>query len=427
MEHYLLLVAAVAVALAFEFVNGFHDTANAVATVIYTRSLKSHWAVLYSGLLNFAGVMLAGAGVAYSIVHLFPLDSLLAQGAMSGPGIALVFSVLTAAIVWNLATWYVGIPASSSHALIGSIIGASMGYSLQQGIPLESGVPWDKARQIMVALLISPLFGFAAAALLLRLVRIFARDERLYAEPGERPPLWIRGLLIATCGGVSFAHGSNDGQKGMGLIMLILMGLAPASYCLNLSSETHSRAAVACRQAAEKLPDLRPSLLRSAQVWEQPLTELSSDQRADFRRQTSLQVKALKQAGLKEQAAVLEGEINYVSTWVKVAVALALGLGTMIGWKRVVVTVGEKIGKTHLSYAQGAAAELVAATTILLADILKMPVSTTHVLSSGVAGAMFAQRSGLQSRTLVHIGLAWVLTLPVCISLAFALFVSLGV
>lgn len=461
MEHtqILLLFLAVGGALAFEFVNGFHDTANAVATVIYTRSMKSHWAVLFSGLLNFAGVMLAGVGVAYSIVNLFPLESLTSVGSAGSHTLSLIFSVLGSAIIWNLATWYVGIPASSSHALIGSIMGASMGFCLQAGIPLEQGVPWDKARQVLAALLISPLLGFASAALLLRLTRALIQDKTLYQAPegDQPPPLWIRSLLILTCGGVSFAHGSNDGQKGMGLVMLILIGLAPSAYSLNLNTDPllREKARAACVLMAQQLPlenqtrgslqeelqayltqakpptALRESLTYSAQVWAQPLSNLASEERVAFRQLTTLQVKCLRKIASEQpdQAAMclaaardLETPLNYVADWVKGSVALALGLGTLVGWKRIVVTVGEKIGKSNLNYAQGAAAQMVAASTILLADICKMPVSTTHVLSSGVAGAMYAQKSGLQRKTLWQIALAWVLTLPVCITMAFGLY-----
>ena len=459
---FLLLLLAVGGALAFEFVNGFHDTANAVATVIYTRSLRSHWAVLYSGLLNFAGVMLAGVGVAYSIVNLFPVESLMNVAGATSHTLTLIFSVLGAAMVWNLGTWYLGIPASSSHALIGSILGASMGYCLQTGVPLHDGVPWDKARQVMAALLISPLFGFACAALTLTVMRRFLRDERLYTAPqGEQPPpWWIRMLLIATCGGVSFAHGSNDGQKGMGLVMLILIGMAPATFSLNLHGNPALQrgAQTACVEMAALLPDgpsklpvedelgaylkgsqppasLRQSLLRSAEVWGQPVTRLSAEERVSLRRLTTLQVKCLRKLSherptqaqaFQAGATALEAPVQYVANWVKIAVALALSLGTLVGWKRIVVTVGEKIGKTHLTYAQGGAAQLVTATTILLADLFKMPVSTTHVLSSGIAGAMHAQGSGLQRKTLINICLAWVLTLPVCITLSLGLYLCLS-
>ena len=460
--HTLILLLAIGGALAFEFVNGFHDTANAVATVIYTRSMKSHWAVLFSGLLNFAGVMMAGVGVAYSIVHLFPLEALSSPGALAHQGMAMIFAVLGAAMIWNLGTWFLGIPASSSHALIGSILGASMGFCIQQGVPLQEGVAWDKARQITAALLISPLFGFLCSFLMLRLMRRLTSDQRLFQAPqGEAPPpLWIRALLIATCGGVSFAHGSNDGQKGMGLMMLILIGLAPATFALNLRGDStlNLRAQAACRQMADLLPQdharlpinqelqaylrgtavpqgLRASFLDSARVWGSDLSQLPDEQRIAFRNLTGLQVRCLRklagQGGphaqeMKEAARALEAPIEYVADWVKVAVALALGLGTMVGWKRIVVTVGEKIGKEGLNYGQGAAAQLVTASTILLADVMKMPVSTTHVLSSGVAGAMSAQKCQLQRKTLYSICLAWVLTLPACITLALGLYLGLA-
>jgi PiT family inorganic phosphate transporter len=418
-----MTILALIVALAFELVNGFHDTANAVATVIYTRSLKSSWAVVYSGLLNFIGVMAAGVGVAYSIVHLFPLDAMLPQGQVTHVAVVMIFAVLCAAIVWNVATWFVGIPVSTSHALVGAILGASMAFSLQHGVSIESGVAWGKARSVILALLFSPILGFVAAWLLIKLAAPFVDNKAGPSTSTDSPPPWpTRLLLIATCGGVSFAHGSNDGQKGMGLMMLILMALAPTSYCLDLhaSQRVNQQAVEACVSAARQSPaPLSASLMASARIWEN-LDALPAEQRPELRKRTTEQVRALRQIpALAPQADVLEGRIEYVSIWVKLAVALALGIGTMIGWKRVVVTVGEKIGKSHLTYSEGASAQLVAAVTILLADRLNMPVSTTHVLSSGVAGSMAADGSGVQGKTLAQIGLAWVLTLPVCIVLGY--------
>ena len=451
---------ALLAALAFEFVNGFHDTSNAVATVIYTRSMRATPAVIYSGVLNFLGVMAAGVGVAYSVVNLFPTELLLSQR-MAGVALSMVFAVLGAAILWNLGTWYLGIPASSSHTMIGAIVGVSMGYSLHLGLSVEQGVPWDKVRSVMAALLFSPLIGFLSAGLLILVMRRVLRDPRLYAEPeGEQPPpVWIRALLILTCGGVSFSHGSNDGQKGMGLIMLVLMGLLPAGFSLNLAASSAERLQLStrCQEAAQHLsdsgsPELAPAemnrtlsaylegriseqevtpvlaaaLRHTSQTLQSPIDQVPTHERATLRVTCQLEARALRKAHtdpvLVGCAQGLENFLQYVATWIKLAVALALGLGTMIGWKRVVVTVGEKIGKAPLSYAQGLTAQLVTTITILLADVFKMPVSTTHVLSSGVAGAMSAQGSGLQWRTLRMILLAWVLTLPVCVTLGMGLF-----
>src|SRR5499427_7748587 len=230
---FLLLAIALLVALGFEFVNGFHDTANAVATVIYTHSLDPHVAVAWSGLCNFLGVVLSTGIVAFSIISLLPVELILQVG--SGAGFAMVFALLTAAIIWNLGTWWLGLPASSSHTLIGSIIGVGIANQLMAVKTGTSGVDWGQAANIGRSLLVSPIFGFVMAAGLLLLARKLIPDERLYRAPevGQPPPFWIRALLILTCTGVSFAHGSNDGQKGMGLIMLILVGIVPTAYALN--------------------------------------------------------------------------------------------------------------------------------------------------------------------------------------------------
>ena len=443
-----LLILCLTIALSFEFVNGFHDTANAVATVIYTKSLKPWVAVIWSGLMNFLGVLLGGAAVAFSIVHLLPVDLLINIG--KNAGLLMVLSLLIAAIAWNFGTWYFGLPASSSHALIGSIIGVGLASSIFSSRGFGSGVNWSKAEQVGLSLLISPLVGFLVAGGLLLLSKTLLKNRKLYQEPeGDRPPpLWIRAILFLTCTGVSFAHGSNDGQKGVGLIMLILIGILPTHYAINTNfNSTEVGKTMAGIQRVESIlakaggdatravtDDLIQihSVLRDAAG----MNNLSSQARIELRNlvlraddglgqfekdQTTFLSSADKEA-IKQLRSQMRGVVDFVVTWVIVAVALALGIGTTVGWKRVVVTVGEKIGKTHLSYAQGASAELVAMTTIATADIFGLPVSTTHVLSSGVAGTMAANLSGLQLRTIRNIALAWVLTLPVTILLAGALF-----
>lgn len=457
------LVLALMVALAYEFVNGFHDTANAVATVIYTKSLKPWPAVVYSGLLNFLGVLFSGVGVAYAIVNLFPHSVLDSMGT-GGDGFAAVFGVLVGAIVWNLGTWYLGIPASSSHTLIGSITGVGLAYSwVTAGMTFGQGVQWSKVKGIVLALFFSPALGFFAAALLLVVLKSAFKNPALYRSPeGDNPPpWWIRGLLIVTCGGVSFAHGSNDGQKGMGLIMLILIGIVPGAFALNLMAPKAQWesipgysvvAASALHQPTVTPPSLELSVGRLEAFLEDrrydpivpealsvvvgelgnrlrvsSLQDIAAEERFQtrilcvliyrtwgesvFQSHQSLTSEQRQALGLV--AAQAEHLSKYVSPWVKLAVAVALGLGTMIGWKRVVVTVGEKIGKEHLSYGQGASAEAVAALTILAADHFHMPVSTTHILSSGVAGTMYVHGSGLQRRTVLTLLSAWVLTLPV--------------
>ena len=469
---YILLFVALLIALGFEFVNGFHDTANAVATVIYTHSLPAEFAVMWSGFFNFLGVLLSSGAVAFGIVSLLPVELILQVG--SSAGFAMVFALLIAAIVWNLGTWYFGLPASSSHTLIGSIIGVGIANAVMRGRDGTSGVDWTKATEIGYALLLSPLFGFCMAALLLLVLKFVVRNPALYAAPegNKPPPLWIRGILIATCTGVSFAHGSNDGQKGMGLIMLILIGTVPTAYALNRAlpesqvvkfQQTSAAASkvIAAKGAGHSIiGDPRPAVTQYVslhkinegtypslavlvkEVGDQvqkysTLNKVPAEAVGNTRNDMYLTSEAIrfmmkdKENDLsKEEVATLnaykgslDSATKFIPTWVKIAVAIALGLGTMIGWKRIVSTVGEKIGKTHLTYAQGASAELVAAGTIGAADIFGLPVSTTHVLSSGVAGTMAANGSGLQMATIRNLLMAWVLTLPAAICLSAGLYV----
>jgi PiT family inorganic phosphate transporter len=472
---YILLGVALLVALGFEFVNGFHDTANAVATVIYTHSLPPNFAVVWSGFFNFLGVLVSSGAVAFGIISLLPVELILQVG--SGAGFAMVFALLIAAIMWNLGTWWLGLPASSSHTLIGSIIGVGVANALMHGRDGTSGVDWPQAVKIGYSLLLSPLVGFGCAALLLLALRAFVKNRALYEEPrGEAPPpWWIRGLLILTCTGVSFAHGSNDGQKGMGLIMLILVGTVPMAYALNralpadqvtqfvavaqvtqqslnnypqpatpaMMAPAAPRAVLATYVRTHTLtPDVVPALAAlTGDIGAQVKSYGSFDRvpaasASNVRNDMYLSAEAIrflgKDAGVHfdtdttANLAAFKKQIDdatkFIPLWVKVAVAIALGLGTMVGWKRIVVTVGEKIGKTHLTYAQGASAELVAMLTIGAADIYGLPVSTTQVLSSGVAGTMAANRSGLQLSTVRNLALAWVLTLPVAIALSGSLY-----
>src|SRR5579862_4357359 len=253
---YLLLGIALLVALGFEFVNGFHDTANAVATVIYTHSLEPHIAVVWSGFWNFLGVLASSGLVAFAIISLLPVELILQVG--SKAGFAMVFALLVAAIIWNLGTWYFGLPASSSHTLIGSVIGVGIANQMMSGKSGTSGVDWGQALNIGKSLLLSPLVGFGVAALLLFAAKALIHDEKLYRAPegNEPPPFYIRCLLILTCTGVSFFHGSNDGQKGMGLIMLILIGTVPTAYALNHAvSFRESQDFIAVSQQAAEVLD----------------------------------------------------------------------------------------------------------------------------------------------------------------------------
>jgi PiT family inorganic phosphate transporter len=471
----LLLVCALVLALSFEFVNGFHDTANAVATVIYTHSLKPAYAVVWSGLFNFLGVLTSTGAVAFGIIALLPVELVVNVG--SGAGFAMVFALLLSAIIWNVGTWYFGLPASSSHTLIGSIIGVGLMNSyLSSTAKFGEGINWGKVQDTATALIVSPIIGFVAAALLLLLCKALIKNPKLYTSPegNAPPPIWIRGLLILTCTGVSFAHGSNDGQKGMGLIMLILIGIVPAGFALNLGgdaasmsklvADSHASVAIIDRmnnnqpaptddkhiqevlsaylRSGQTTPETMPSLGGAAHridatIGNAPtLKDIPAGDRANLRSDIYLVSESINKMlkgttfgdADKKTLGAFKDEMKsatmFIPIWVKAAVAIALGLGTMIGWKRIVVTVGEKIGKAHLTYAQGASAELVTMATISGADAIGLPVSTTHILSSGIAGTMAANRSGLQKDTVRNILLAWVLTLPVCVFLGATLFAA---
>jgi phosphate/sulfate permease len=456
---FFLLFFALFAACVFEFINGFHDTANAVATVIYTNSLKPTQAVVYSGILNFIGVITGGVGVGMSIVNLLPVELLIDQDVYHS--LAMVMAMLFSAIIWNFGTWYFGLPSSSSHTLIGAIMGVGLGYALlpenQTG---AAAINWDKVKDIFTGLLMAPLFGFAMAIFLMfilrRTVSKNVRDQ-IFSEPkkNQAPPNWIRGTLITTCGLVSFFHGKNDGQKGIGLMMLILIGVLPSYFAIT---------------SAKKLKDIQPDLVKIEAIVNKIdtvglgvsemkhindiksnitfLNPVVNQTSADTSSKLHLRGAILKVASnakkllsdesvsmstddretltklaTKEEKGIRRAT-DFAPFWVIMLISLSLGLGTMIGWKRIVVTVGEKIGKSHLTYAQGASAELVAAVTIGLASGFKLPVSTTHTLSSGIAGSMVASKGikNLQAGTIKNIAIAWVLTLPVSMMLSAGLF-----
>lgn len=465
------------IALGFEFVNGFHDTANAVATVIYTNSMPAPLAVMWSGTFNFLGVLFSSGAVAYTIVTLLPVDLILHVG--SSAGYAMIFALLLAAVLWNLATWYVGLPNSSSHTLIGSVLGVGLANQVISSGSKggTAGVDWSQAYGVLSGLFWSPLIGFVCAFVLLYAMKAVIRAPELYREPaGDAPPPGpIRALLIFTCTLVSFFHGSNDGQKGMGLIMLILIGCAPTAYALNRTMPASATAAFIETAKTGVAPfatragtidpntdHARTTLVAALQQRQAndarvygAMTTLSADISQRIRGygaisnipaaatgnlrndmylvlDTSKLITKAKDAGTRFRPAELkaidgyqknlEQGTRYIPIWVKLAVAVALGLGTMVGWRRIVKTVGERIGKTHLTYGMGAAAELVAGLTIAFADRMAVPVSTTHILTSGVAGASLANRAGLQFRTIRNMVLAWVLTLPAAMILSGGLY-----
>ncbi|MDJ1480590.1 inorganic phosphate transporter [Cytophagaceae bacterium YF14B1] len=445
----ILLLFCLFCACAFEFVNGFHDTANAVATVIYTNSLQPWTAVTWSGICNFVGVLTGGIAVAMGIVNLLPTNLLIDQNVWHN--VAMILALLFSAIIWNLGTWYFGLPASSSHTLIGSILGVGLAFGLMSN-SVES-VNWGKAGEIGLSLLISPLFGFSITIVLMYILRRTVENKAIFKEPPKKqaPPLWIRIILIITCTLVSFFHGSNDGQKGVGLVMLILISIVPLRFAIDSrldKKELHTHAASLhvlvssldttrlSKEAKEAIALVSKELGEMEQSIPTKASEdIAPEKKLEIRRDILLinkQTSIIKKEVGQEDTKAIEKDMerlnaftNYAPPWVTVMISISLGLGTMIGWKRIVRTIGEKIGKSHLTYAQGASSELVAASTIGLATGLGLPVSTTHVLSSGIAGSMVASNGikNLQPKTIRNIAMAWILTLPVSIFLSATLYV----
>jgi phosphate/sulfate permease len=458
LSYSLLLIVCLVAACGFEFVNGFHDTANAVATVIYTNSLKPWVAVIWSGFMNSVGVFAGGIAVAMGIVNLLPVESLVDQNIAHS--LAMVGALLLSAITWNLLTWYFGIPCSSSHTLIGSILGVGIAYSL---LPESTGVAvdWSQASKIGMSLLVSPAFGFTLTIGVMFLIRVLTKgrpdSDDLFKEPKKNspPPAWIRGILLLTCTGVSFFHGQNDGQKGVGLIMLVLIGIVPGFFALNarLDSKDLTPAIETVSSIIGTIDVRTLSAVDSVKVMEtkalvsklqsriagiENLNSIPRNERFEVRKDILLIDRHLRGVMKKDEVRIsiadrqsldkslkgLRKATDYAPLGVIALISLSLGLGTMIGWKRIVKTIGEKIGKQHLTYAQGASAELVATITIGLSSQYGLPVSTTHVLSSGIAGSMVASKGikNLQADTVRNILLAWLLTLPVVMVLSGSLF-----
>jgi PiT family inorganic phosphate transporter len=495
-----LLIFALVMVVVFEATNGFHDAANAVATVIYTKSLQPTQAVVWSGLMNFLGVIVGGIAVAYALVELLPAEVLSPPD--GGPAVAMLIALFVAALFWNILTWWFGLPNSSSHCLIGALIGVALGNALVRSRSLGDGVHWHQVWTVLEGLALSPILGFILAGGLYRLTRKNLHDPHLYEPAGDRPPVWwMRGILIFTCTGVSFAHGTNDGQKSIGLIMLTIIGLFPATYALNPDS----------RQALNQLPqvmsqaqpliqkygdDEREAALQAAQFIQsqaapsqvaqseagqssqpgpsqlkpsQPdpsppgrnggITRLAglgvtdagrpvglelglnselAKRRANIRDdvyQVISQLKLVEESNAagkdeKKQAQSLVKElgraVEYAPWWVRILSAVCLGIGTMIGYKRIVTTLGERLGNIHLTPAQGAAAEVVSAALIGFAGFTGLPVSTTHIVTSGIGGTMVTAGAGLRYGMISRILMAWVLTLPVTILIAGGLYYLLA-
>lgn len=428
----------------FEFINGFHDTANAVATVIYTKTLKPFHAVLFSGTLNFLGVLLGGIAVAIGIIKLLPITELVLIPEYEK--IALILALLLTAIFWNLLTWYYGIPCSSSHTLIGAIIGVGIGFKYFND---GKGVNWDKAIEIGYSLLFSPIFGFSVAILFIFILINIFKTKNLFKEidTTKKTPTGIRAILITTCGLVSFFHGQNDGQKGVGLLLVIMMTFVPSYFIL--SPAIGDGNFITTLNSIEKTVQKNPNEAITLKLLSSEISELKSakvtsatslNEKLDLRKKLSnlndflkkveknpdLFHKSEDKKTLKEAKSRIESYLNFSPAWTVLLISLSLGIGTMIGYKRIVTTIGEKIGKTHLTYGQGAVSEIVAAITIGLSSKLGLPVSTTHVLSSAIAGSMVSTGGvkNLQKKTITNIALAWVLTLPVTIIVASLLYVA---
>ena len=438
-----LLSFALVMVIVFEATNGFHDAANAVATVIYTKSLQAGQAVFLSGVLNFVGVLVGGIAVAYALVELMPAEVLSPPD--GGPAVAMLVSLFVAALSWNIGTWWFGLPNSSSHCLIGSLIGIALGNAFARSRSLAGG--------------------------LFFLCRRTLHDKHLYEPVTDKPPIWwMRGILILTCSGVSFAHGTNDGQKSIGLIMLVIIGIFPATYALNpAGGQSLQNMAISMNQAEPLLrkygDDEKASALSAIQsIKAQAESESNgagSDksapdpisgrralelgpgsngarQRSRVRDNVYRVISELKHAeessGIsvdeKKQARAIGKDlghsVEYAPIWVRLLSALCLGIGTMIGYRRIVTTLGERLGNVHLTPAQGASAEVVSALLIGTAGFTGLPVSTTHIVTSGIAGTMVTSGAGLRYGMISRIVIAWLVTLPVTITIAGGLYYLLA-
>ncbi len=444
-----MLIACFVMVLAFEATNGFHDTSNAVATVIYTNTLKPVPAVVWSGLMNFIGVLVGGIAVAYALVEILPPDVLTPPD--GAPALPMLIAIFAAALFWNVLTWAFGIPNSSSHCVIGALVGVACADSILQSRRLSQGVDWQQIRTVLEGLALSPILGLLLAGGLYGLLRLTVRRGHLFEPPqeGEPPVWWLRGLLILTCTSVSFSHGTNDGQKSIGLIMLTVIGLLPATYALNPNAgdtltklSANAGASIALIQRYGD--DRRQAGIAAATQLQKfdpkdatPTADATPDQvhvRTQRRGEIYAVLAQLKHvtenpaAGKADKAEAgrlrrsMGRPVHYAPLWVRVLSALCLGAGTMIGYKRVVRTLGERLGKSHMTPGQGASAELVGSLLIGTAGFTGLPVSTTHIITSGIAGTMIAGGQGVQRGMLIRIGMAWLFTLPATILIAGAIF-----
>jgi phosphate/sulfate permease len=441
-----------------EAVNGFHDVANAIATVIYSRAMTPRNSVFLAAICNFIGVVIGGTAVAFSMVYLLPTN--MVAGINTAGEVSLFMAMIFTAVAWNFGTWWLGIPNSTTHAYIGSIIGISMADAFLMGQPVAEQINWDQGEKVLIALIVSPIIGFLLGMMMLKVISILAKDKGLYEPSADdhRPSLRIRAILIGGAAGVSLLHGSNDGQKSIGLMMVALFGLFPASYGLDpdrLDAESY-RHLVSVVQSVETVREdtehLTNGSVDNAESQDTPainqlLTQLTLRQEGvsltvddavktrkeilEVHRQVAKQLKSTDaRAKLSpEQVQVLEvahkelaSFIEHVPLWVMVLSAMALGGGTLVGYKKIVTTLGEKVGSSKMNPAQGTAAQASAVASIALADWGGLPVSTTHVLSSAVIGTVVGTKDQtVNQKTIASIALTWVTTLPGTLLLSFAM------
>ncbi|BAC24281.1 pitA [Wigglesworthia glossinidia endosymbiont of Glossina brevipalpis] len=499
-----MLCIAILFVLLYEFINGFHDTANAVVTVIYTKALPPNLAVIFSGFFNFLGVILGGLSVAYTIVHLLPSSLLLNTSSING--LKMMFSILLAAIMWNFGTWYFRLPVSSSHTLIGAIIGVGLSSQIFTNTSINQNLNISKLYEVFFSLIISPIIGFLISGTFIIILRKIWKDKKInkkiHFTPSEtekiygnkKPPFWIRVSLIFSAASISFSHGANDGQKGIGLIMLILIGVFPAGFVINMDTNSYnintSRNAInnvyeyfsknknilfnLIENKEEKkflkekkindlnsfIPNkyknkfcisenIEDTFCKSVNVFiiikytsdllseKDNFYQLSSDQRF-YLRKLILYISDIINETIhlpnisnedKKFLKNLNKDIIYIveysPIWITIIIALSLACGTIISWKRVAQTIGEKIGKREMTYAQSLSAQFTSALSIGIASYTGMPVSTTHVLSSAVAGAVLTDHGEIQWKTVKNILMAWILTLPITMVLSGILYISI--
>ncbi|CAL4325746.1 Low-affinity inorganic phosphate transporter 1 [Buchnera aphidicola (Eriosoma grossulariae)] len=471
---YFLILSLIFVCV-YEIVNGFHDIANSVITVIYTRSMSSNIAVIMASVFNFFGVILGGLSIAYTIVHLLPIEVLLNLSFFHR--FLVIFFILLVVMLLNLFSWYYRLPSSSSHALIGSIIGIGFANSILFHCSLLNSINVIHIKNIFIVLICSPFFGFFIALFFVFLLRslkmilkynnIINMDPVFYKNKFNktRPPFLIQMTLILSAIGLSYAHGSNDGQKSIGLIMLILMSILPGYFVLNLNSAPveiiHTQKSIKYFKEYYQLNNLHAMNSYSVSIkkhfyskysyYDDPF--LSS---MNYVNHIMNNVSNYRQLGITERIYIhrllllISNHINkklilsninqgdkiflkklqfnilksteYAPLWIIFMVAFFLSIGSIIGWRRISVTIGKKIGQKNMTYGQAISIQMTSSISIGLANYVGFPVSTTHISSSAVMGVMLISRGGIQLKTVKNIFLAWVLTIPISIFLSGLLY-----